>query len=443
MPELLNEEAALAERGGSGAVRHAVVVGDPALAARLRPLVEPGGEVVAVDGFLAALGEAGGGSVDAVLGPAHAMSGMAASTAESLRTLVPEARLLVTHPGSDREATREALAAGFDGVLDATDGATLAKTLGLPFDDDGPGGDGENAALQDTAAPAAPDDSLGDTDLVEAVLRGQGEVADLALRMVKARSGVARLAIAPPDDDVPDGHAAARITFHGTPLGTLHAPTSGRGQVDETDPDLQPWADWLARWLSLDRQFAQLRELSLKDELTGVWNRRYFNRFLARILDRAAEDRQQVTLMVFDIDDFKHYNDTYGHPAGDEILREIASLMRSTVREHDVVARIGGDEFAVIFWDAGPPRTPNSRHPQNVLSAAKRFQKAVCEHRFPKLQDKAAGSLTISAGLAGFPWDGRSPDDLLHFADQMALRSKRQGKNAISFGPHACYDGGA
>ena len=421
-------------------MRHAVVVADPALAAKLRRLVEPDGEVVAVEGFLDAIGEASGGSVDAVVGPVHALADMAASTAESLRRVVPGARLLLTHPETDREATREALAAGFDAVIDDVDAAGLAGALGLPFEADFEEVDGGGGAERDgeSATAPLPDGALGDTDLVEAVLRGRGEVRDLALRVARERSEIPGLALVDPRDErPPTGHATCDIDYHGIPLGVLHAPAPA-----ETT-DLEPWAHWLARWLSLDQQFVQLRELSLKDELTGVWNRRYFNRFLARILQRAAEDRQQVTLMVFDIDDFKHYNDTYGHPAGDEILREIASLMRSTVREHDVVARIGGDEFAVIFWDAGPPRSPNSRHPQNVLSAAKRFQKAVCEHHFPKLQDQAAGSLTISAGLAGFPWDGRTPDDLLHFADQMALRSKRQGKNAISFGPHACYDGGA
>ena len=439
MPETLLESTS-ARKVKRRAIRRAVVVDDPALAADLRPLVEPQGEVVAVECFLDAIGEAGGGSVDAVLGPAHALTDIAGSTADSLRRLVPEARLLLTRPESDREATREALAAGFDAAIDEVDAAGLAEALGLPYeagfdeaiDDDAAEEDGESAA----ALP--PGETLGDTDLVEAVMRGRGEVRDLALRVARERSGIGGLALMiSRDERPPSDHATCGIDYQGIPLGTLHAPAP----ADEAD--LGPWAHWLARWLGLDQQHAQLRDLSLRDELTGVWNRRYFNRFLARILQRAADDRQQVTLMVFDIDDFKHYNDTYGHPAGDEILREIASLMRSTVREHDVVARIGGDEFAVIFWDAGPPRTPHSRHPQNVLAAAKRFQKAVCEHRFPKLQDRAAGSLTISAGLAGFPWDGRTPDDLLYYADQMALQSKRQGKNAISFGPNACYDGGS
>jgi len=145
-----------------------------------------------------------------------------------------------------------------------------------------------------------------------------------------------------------------------------------------------------------------------------------------------------VTLLVFDIDDFKNYNDRFGHPAGDEILRETARLMQDSVREHDVVARIGGDEFAVIFWDNDQaPRRAHSEHPHDVLKAARRFQQAVYAHKFPKLLDHAPGTLTISGGLASFPWDGRTPEGLLDHADAMALESKRQGKNAITFGPGA------
>ena len=146
---------------------------------------------------------------------------------------------------------------------------------------------------------------------------------------------------------------------------------------------------------------SRLWKMSLRDDLTGAWNRRYFNRFLNSILDRATRQRFHVTLMVFDIDDFKHYNDRYGHAAGDEILYETTKLMQSMVREHDVVARIGGDEFAVIFWDATTPRRPNSAHPHDPSGAAERFRKAIRSHKFPKLGKDAPGQLTISGGLAG------------------------------------------
>lgn len=308
-----------------------------------------------------------------------------------------------------------------------------------------------------TATPSpSPDPALGDTDLVNVILHGHGNILPLALRMIRHQSDLNNVDFANPEQTAPEHHAAVRVGHDEHTFGTLHAPTpapginappaevasaAGSPESHATLAQLTVWADWLVHWLRLEAQFTRLRDLAMKDELTGVWNRRYFNHFLKKILERAATDRQQVTLLVFDIDDFKRYNDAYGHAAGDEILQGVAHLMRSSVREHDVVARIGGDEFAVIFWDAGEePRKAHSKHPDDVLNAAKRFQQAVIDHRFPKLLDQAAGTLTISGGLAGFPWDGRTPEELLEAADTMAMQSKQQGKNAITFGPGAQVD---
>jgi len=251
------------------------------------------------------------------------------------------------------------------------------------------------------------------------------------LQTVVQESGVAGVQWSPRLEEVPAGRTAVAVDYQGRLMGFLHAPPPIR------EAQLTPWAAWLARWLALRDEISRLWREAQEDELTGVWNRRFFNRFLDDVLRRAAVQRFQVTLMVFDIDDFKIYNDRYGHAAGDEILREAASLLQSVVRTHDVVARIGGDEFAVIFWDPSGPRRPNSQHPQDVRHAAERFRRAICEHRFPKLSEEAPGTLTISGGLASFPWDGRTPEALLDKADEMALCCKRQGKNALMFGPGA------
>ncbi len=141
--------------------------------------------------------------------------------------------------------------------------------------------------------------------------------------------------------------------------------------------------------------------------------------------------------MVFDIDNFKSYNDRYGHEAGDQVLRETVDLLRSTIRRGDHVFRIGGDEFVVIFSDNDGPRTEHSSPPDSVEVIAYRFQEKVCELRFPQLGLDADGSLSISAGLATFPWDGLDGATLLRRADQLALESKRSGKNALRFGPGA------
>jgi diguanylate cyclase (GGDEF)-like protein len=286
------------------------------------------------------------------------------------------------------------------------------------------------ASAPPNPAPAAAAD-LGDVDLVEQLLTDRHDLTALGLRMIAQHGGLAGAALVAEPAQVPAGHAWSAVEFHGLGLGLLHAPPPA------THEALGPWAAWLARWLALGRQMDRLWDLALRDDLTGAWNRRYFLRFLRAILDRAGRERFRVTLMVFDIDDFKSYNDRFGHAAGDEILRETARLMGSVVRTHDVVARIGGDEFAVIFWDAQGPRKPHSEHPVDVRKAAERFQQAIRTKKFPKLLCDVPVSLTISGGLAGFPWDGRSPEELLGRADAMALCCKQQGKNALVFGPGA------
>ncbi|MFI4861485.1 MAG: diguanylate cyclase [Phycisphaerales bacterium JB063] len=282
----------------------------------------------------------------------------------------------------------------------------------------------------------APDDTevavpLGDVDLVESLMQDCCSMPRQAERLLVQQSGIAGVALAPSADRVPPGHAVVAVQHNAQQLGLLHAPPPA------TPQQLTPWADWLARWLALEKHVAQLERQAMTDELTGVWNRRYFQQFLEERLRAAGRERQQVTLLVFDIDNFKQYNDNYGHPAGDDILRETARLIQSLVRDHDVVARIGGDEFAVVFWDKGEPRHLGSQHPDNVLGIARRFQKAISEHKFPKLGTEAVGTLTVSGGLAGFPWDGRTPEELIAQADAMAIQSKRKGKNAVCFGP-AC-----
>ncbi|MCE9592429.1 MAG: diguanylate cyclase [Planctomycetes bacterium] len=275
------------------------------------------------------------------------------------------------------------------------------------------------------------DADLGDVDLVDQLLMDRRGLRDLAMRMVASRSGLVGVGWSERAESIPTGRVVATVEHRGRALGYLHA------EAVASEDSLRSWASWLGHWLAMDQRMGELWAASYKDELTGVWNRRYFNRFLETVLSRARAERFAVTVMMFDIDDFKLYNDRYGHSAGDEILREASRLMCSVVRDHDIVARIGGDEFAVIFWDAGGPRRPNSSHPTDVSLAAKRFRKAISEHRFPKLADEAPGVLTISGGLASFPWDGQTPDALLEVADRMAIQSKRQGKNVVTLGPGA------
>ncbi len=179
------------------------------------------------------------------------------------------------------------------------------------------------------------------------------------------------------------------------------------------------------------RRTEALHRLAITDHLTGAYNRRYFYHFADQMLERAGPERFRVTLLLYDIDDFKRYNDTYGHAAGDEILRDTVALMKQTTRQHDIVARIGGDEFAVLFWDAEPPRRPDSQHPETAHVLAERFIETLGQHEFESLGPEAKGVLTISGGLATFPWDGKTCRELLRHADTALRQAKTTGKNAI------------
>jgi diguanylate cyclase (GGDEF)-like protein len=173
-----------------------------------------------------------------------------------------------------------------------------------------------------------------------------------------------------------------------------------------------------------------LHRLAITDHLTGAYNRRYFYHLTNHVLSRSKDEGFRATLLLYDIDDFKQYNDRYGHAAGDDILRDTARLMKQVCREQDIVARIGGDEFAVLFWDS-EPRKEGSEPLRDIFAMAERFRTAVSEHHFPSLGQDAQGVLTISGGLASYPENGETCLELLQQADHAMRETKQAGKNGI------------
>ncbi|MBI2892614.1 MAG: diguanylate cyclase [Deltaproteobacteria bacterium] len=157
----------------------------------------------------------------------------------------------------------------------------------------------------------------------------------------------------------------------------------------------------------------RLEELAVTDGLTGLHNHRHFQERLRRDLEIARRAGRPLSVAMFDVDHFKTYNDTYGHPAGDEVLRKVASAVRREARAADLVARYGGEEFVVAMPDADRDA---------AQAAAERIRRHV----------QAEGVVTISGGIACFPEDGEDAESLIEQADRALYRAKRAGRDRIA-----------
>jgi two-component system cell cycle response regulator len=162
---------------------------------------------------------------------------------------------------------------------------------------------------------------------------------------------------------------------------------------------------------------------AIVDWLTGLYNHGYFKKFLDLEIKKSLRQRYPITLIMIDVDNFKTVNDVYGHPTGDVILQELAQVVRKSVREVDLVARYGGDEFAVVL-----PYSDN----HCALLVARRIDEAIKTHGFSPQAPAQKTLLTVSMGVAGYPQDAVHVDELIHSADQKLYTAKTKGKNQIS-----------
>ena len=314
---------------------------------------------------------------------------------------------------------------------------------------------------QNSGPPALP--LMVQSTLFQDLLLGRADFADCLVATLQAHlrwegtlkflpadpAPAATTPAAPADSSATDpSNTPSRATValpHQPPLGTLLldrpavSPLSTQNSELRTQDSelLREAADWLAALLTLARRHDQLRSLAITDELSGAYNRRYFTRFMSGLLERARQNRFRVTLLVFDIDDFKKYNDTFGHVAGDAIIRELIKLLRACTRREDLVARLGGDEFAAVFWDNEAPRQPNSEHPRDAISATERFRKAIQTHQWHAACN-IKGEVSVSGGLATFPWDADNFESLLTRADEALLKAKAAGKNVFLLHGEKC-----
>jgi diguanylate cyclase (GGDEF)-like protein len=372
------------------------------------------------------------------------------SAIAAIRDVAGTARVVICCEPAYETIGKQAVAAGVhDYVIFPPSAGELEAALDLPA------ATTRRTWLDHQAGPVAP--AAHELELVAELLGGVDsdsghplqQMAELICAAISARRAVVMIddrigewqesGFDAPDADAdavggaPAGGAIALIEpiqLDGRRIGQIRVGPSARGGYAHDDSiKLRHYASVFARLADAADRARRWRELAYRDDLTGLVNRRYLLATLDDLLHQAAYKRTHVTVLVFDIDDFKRYNDQYGHPAGDAIIRETGQLFKRCCREQDVVCRFGGDEFVVVFWDADSPRESGSQHPTNVLAVINRFRKALDAHTFSRLGPEARGCLTISGGIASFPWQGRTADELLEQADAALLAAKAEGKN--------------
>ena len=245
------------------------------------------------------------------------------------------------------------------------------------------------------------------------------------------RTGHPHLVVAG-DPTAPCAHAAGvkntylcvPILAQGETLGILHF------QATDEAPHLEAsqlsfkttFAGQLGLSIANIRLREALRTQSVRDALTGLYNRRYLEEILEREVRRAARASQSLGVLMIDLDHFKNFNDTYGHDAGDAVLRETGASLTKGIRAEDFVCRFGGEEFVVILPTA------------NLEAACARAESLRLKMKELTVlhQGKSMGMLTISVGVAVFPDHGSSPKELMAAADAALYEAKRNGRDQIA-----------
>jgi diguanylate cyclase (GGDEF)-like protein len=257
--------------------------------------------------------------------------------------------------------------------------------------------------------PPEPKGIFTERDLIRAFATFQGKVLEMSVGQVMTSPVVS---VGPEEDlgDVADLMTLMRIrrmpvVEDGHTVGLLT-----RGRVMDAQS---------RRLAEVERVNQVLEDRVVHDPLTGLANRVLFDRVLNRELLRAKDKGSSVSVLMFDLDFFKKVNDTYGHPVGDIVLRQLADVIRRTVRRADLPARVGGEEFAVVLTQGEPA-------PEIV---AEKVRVAVERETFGEASEPLR--LTISAGCATWKNWMKVPNDLVKAADQALYQAKGSGRNKV------------
>ncbi|WP_133131236.1 diguanylate cyclase [Legionella yabuuchiae] len=182
------------------------------------------------------------------------------------------------------------------------------------------------------------------------------------------------------------------------------------------------FSELIALALANVRLRENLRHQSVRDPLTGLYNRRYLDDFLSKLVNQSQRTESPISILMLDLDHFKKINDTFGHDAGDAVLKEVGQIIENSIRDGDIAARFGGEEFVVVLYDIDL---------ESSRIRAEAIRKEVSQRQV-KYGAQIIGPITISLGISAFPVDGNNPNDLLDAADKALYYSKNHGRNRVS-----------
>ena len=205
-------------------------------------------------------------------------------------------------------------------------------------------------------------------------------------------------------------------------IGTINIYGGSVGEITEESLNfISVMADQIAIAVANAQRYEEVKELAVVDKLTGVYNRRYFSELLEKALIPGISVENPVALILLDIDNFGNYNNTHGHPKGDELLKELSKIVKDNVRKEDSIGRYGGEEFIVLL----PKATP-----QIALEVAENIKKSIADYAFYGRELQPNGRVTVSIGLVVCRTN-ISSKELIKEVDESLYNAKNSGKNKV------------
>lgn len=243
-----------------------------------------------------------------------------------------------------------------------------------------------------------------------------GSAAETKLMLTKAQLGIRKSHL---NNDIIE--SATPILFKDELMGVI-----GIGKVNHKNADYKRFfamiADLAAVALKNCEYLDTAKEEATKDALTGLFNKRYFFERAHEAVRQASNYALSFSVFMFDIDNFKHYNDTNGHMAGDVLLKELSKLLKGMTRSVNTLARYGGEEFIVLI---------QNKNKQAAMADAESIRLKIAAHPFPYAENQPLGCISISGGVAEFPADGHTIEKIIKCADEALYKSKSIGRNRV------------